>query len=102
MLPPHLPPPPAGILFTVKDQFEAYAYVVMLLLARSAASVPHEQAHATLAAVKREVGGTAKAVGEQLPTARQGLRLAERAAGTVGKDVVEKLAVDAVVGAIQR
>ena len=37
-----------------------------------------------------------------LPTASEGLRLAEKAAMSVGRDVVQKLAVDAVAGAIQK
>lgn len=115
-----------GILFTVKDQVESYALILLLLLGRSrkaaavaaaavenvveplvdggkrlaqageqlaqhAPALPSSPSAAVEAAVS-VAKGAAVSIEEHLPNASEGLRLAEKAALSVGRDVVQKLA----------
>lgn len=82
-----------GITFVLKDQFEAYAYFLLLLLART----PTLPANVNLPTPSQAVG-YAKATLEDHEKVLHGVGEVGKIAG---KAVVEKIATEVVVGVIK-
>ena len=80
----------------LKDQFESYAYLLLLVLSRT--PTPHLPAKVP---TPSEAVGYAKAAVDDVGGPERVLQVATSAVRVIGKDVVEKVATDLVVGVIK-
>ncbi|CDZ96605.1 Predicted mitochondrial carrier protein [Phaffia rhodozyma] len=94
-----------GILFMLKDQFESYTFLLLLLFSKAFKPTAAAAANISVPStdqIRAKSVQAMKDVQEALPSAEKTISLAKRAAEVIGKDVVEKVVTDQVVGAISK
>lgn len=85
----------------LKDQFESYTFLLLLLFSKTLNPV-HAAASVALSPeeIKNKTARVVRDVQTRLPTIERSVELAKNAAEVIGRDVVEKVAVDQVLDLI--